>query len=139
MRTMPKFDQRFAGIRNLKIGMQLRIALCAILILVFLLGAVSWFQSDSLWQNTRKLYEHPLTVRRAIAELQVDILNMHGGMSDLIQASDEQKKEAIIREIDTWELNAFRQIEVIYKRYLGPRLDIDEVQKAFWQWLPFTS
>ncbi|MFH0996298.1 MAG: response regulator [Pseudomonadota bacterium] len=131
---MRKFEPGFAGIRNLKIGMQLRIALCAILILVFLLGAVSWFHSDSLWHNTRKLYEHPLTVRRAIGELQVDILNMHGGMNDLIQTAIEQQKDAIIREIDTWELNATRQLEVMYKSYLGPRLDIDDVQNALVRW-----
>ena len=47
MSTRSKFDHRFAGIRNLKIGMQLRIALSAILILLLLLGTVSWFQADS--------------------------------------------------------------------------------------------
>ena len=127
-------NQRVGGIRNLKIGMQLRIALSAILILVLLLGAVSWFQADSLWQNTKDLYDHPFAVRRAIGELEADALYIYRGMKDLLLVDSEQKIETILQEIDTYEANAARQIEVLYKSYLGPRPDIDEVQNALMQW-----
>lgn len=136
---MSKFDQGFTGIRNLKIGMQLRITLSAILVLVLLLGAVSWYQSDSLWQNTKDLYEHPFTVRVALSELQADILHIYMGMKDLILANSEHKIESIFREIDIYEVNATRQLEVLYKSYLGPRRDIDEVQNALAQWKTIRS
>ncbi len=139
MSTMSKFDQGFTGIRNLKIGIQLRIALSAILVLVLLLGAVSWYQSDSLWQNTKDLYEHPFTVRVALSELQADILHIYMGMKDLILANSEHKIESILREIDIYEVNATRQLEVLYKSYLGPRRDIDEVQSALAQWKTIRS
>ena len=139
MSAMSKFDQGFTGIRNLKIGIQLRIALSAILILVLFLGAVSWYQSDSLWQNTKDLYEHPFTVRIALSELQADILNIYMGMKDLILANSEHKIESILREIDIYEVNATRQLEVLYKSYLGPRRDIDEVQNALAQWKTIRS
>jgi CheY-like chemotaxis protein/CHASE3 domain sensor protein len=134
MSKRSNFDQRLTGIKNLKIGIQLRIALSAILILVLLLGAVSWFQSDSLWQITNDLYEHPLTTRRAIGELQADSLYIYRGMKDLILTNSEQTRETILREIDTYEASATRQLEVLYKSYLGPRQDINEVQNAFVQW-----
>jgi CheY-like chemotaxis protein/signal transduction histidine kinase len=134
MSTATKFDQGQLGLKNLKIGMQLRIALSAILLLVLLLGAVSWFQSDSLWQITNDLYEHPLTTRRAIGELQADSLYIYRGMKDLILANSEQTRETILREIDTYEASATRQLEVLYQSYLGPRQDIDEVQNVFVQW-----
>jgi hypothetical protein len=47
-------------LKDLKIGTQLRFGMGAILVFVALLGATAWFQADSLWQETKGLYEHPL-------------------------------------------------------------------------------
>jgi CheY-like chemotaxis protein/CHASE3 domain sensor protein len=134
MSSPSKFYQGFGGFRNLKIGMQLRIALSTILILVLLLGAVSWFQTDSLWLNTKDLYDHPFTVRKAIGELQADFLYIYKGMKDLILANSELEMEAILREIDAHEANSARRFDVLYQSYLGPRQDIDEVRNALTQW-----
>ncbi|MCX6690640.1 MAG: hypothetical protein NTW33_00980 [Methanoregula sp.] len=64
-------------LRDLNIGTQLAIGLGIIIALVILLGVVAYVQEESLWQETKGLYEHPLQVRRAIGDLDVDILTMH--------------------------------------------------------------
>jgi signal transduction histidine kinase/DNA-binding response OmpR family regulator/HAMP domain-containing protein len=121
-------------LRDLKIGTQLRIGMGAILLLTALLGATAWFQADSLWQETRNLYEHPLKVQRAIGEIRVNFLTVNRGMRDLFLAGNDQEIQTVIQEIDTYEANAARQLEILYDRYLGPRVDIDHVHDAAVQW-----
>jgi len=121
-------------LKDVRIGMQLRIGLGAILLLVALLGVIAWFQSDTLWQETRNLYEHPLTVERAIGEIRADILSMHRGMKDLVLANNDPEREPVIQGMDIDEANAIRQFDILYDRYLGPRRDVDEAYNGFIQW-----
>ena len=122
------------NLKDLKIGTQLRIGMGAILVFVALLGATAWFQAESLWQETKELYEHPITVRRAVDKLAIDILSMHRDMKDLALTENEQERQSVIQGIDTHEADAARQFDILYDRYLGPRSDIDHVRNAFVQW-----
>ncbi len=121
-------------IMDLKISTQMRIGLGAIFMFVLILGAASWFQADSLWQDTKKLYEHPLTVRRALGDIKADVLIMHKGMKDLVLAKNDSERQSIIQDIDSHEADAHDQFDVLYERYLGPRKDIDEAHEQLVQW-----
>ena len=121
-------------LKDIRIGVQLRIGLGAILFLVALLGAMAWIQADTLWQETQGLYEHPLMVRRALGEVNADILSMQGRMKDLVLADNDLERGSIIQALDIDEANAIRQFDILYDRYLGQRSDIDEVYHGFIQW-----
>lgn len=121
-------------LKDLKVGTQLRIGMGIILALVVILAATAWFEADSLWQETKGLYDHPLQVRRALDKLTIDILSMHRDMKDLILAENEQERQASIQDIDTWEADAARRFDILYDRYLGPKSDIDEAREAFVKW-----
>jgi len=121
-------------LKDLKIGTQLKIGTCAILVFVALLGVTAWFQANSLWQETKGLYDHPLQVRRALGELTFDILSMHREMKSLILSENEQERQFVIQGIDTHEAAAARQFDILYDIYLGPRRDIEEAHNAFVQW-----
>jgi signal transduction histidine kinase/CheY-like chemotaxis protein/HAMP domain-containing protein len=121
-------------LKDLKIGTQLGVGMGAVLLLTALLGAASWLQTDSLWQVTENLYEHPLTVRRAIGEIQADFLAILAKMKDIVLAENDQEIQTFIQDIDTYEANASRQLEVLYGRYLGPRMDIDHIHNGSVQW-----
>ena len=108
-------------LKDLKISSQLRIGMGAILVFVTLLGATAWFQADSLWQETKGLYQHPLQVRIALDKLTIDIFSMHRDMDDLVLAENEQERQTVIQNIDTREADAFRQFDILYDRYLGDR------------------
>ena len=121
-------------IKNLKIRNQLALSLGAIYLAVGILGAMAWVDVDNLWRNTHGLYNHPLEVRRVVGDIKVDILAMHREMKDLPLLKDEQARQKTIQSIDAHEADAYRQFEVLYKSYLGPKEDIDEVYNAFVQW-----
>jgi len=118
----------------MKISRQLQFGLGIILVFVVLLGAVAWFDADSLWQQTKGLYEHPLQVRRAVGEIKANVLSMHRGMKDLVLADNVQEIQVILQSIDTTEANTYQQFDILYDRYLGPRSDIDDAIKAFVEW-----
>ncbi len=122
-------------LKDLKIGTQLKTGLGAVYALVVLLGGVAWHQSDSLWQQIKGLHDHPLQVSRAAREIKFDMALMSLGMKDLILAENEQERLAIIQGIDTYEADASGQFDILYKRYLGPRKDVDEVYNEFRQYV----
>jgi len=97
---------------------------------VIALGALAWVQTDKLWLQTKNLYDHPLTVRRAIGRLNVDILQIRIGMRGLPTAKNEQAIQATLQNIDFLDADAHRQIDILYERYLGNREDIDNIFNA---------
>jgi len=121
-------------LRDLKIRTQLRIGFGVILVFVAILGATAWFDADSLWQETKRLYEHPLQVRKAIDQLTNDILFIHRDMKDLTLSENEQEIQSVIQRIAISEAEATRQIDILYARYLGSRSDIEEVHNDFILW-----
>ena len=119
---------------NLKIGIQLKIAFGIIVFLIIVLGAISWQQADELAQQTKDLYEHPHTVRRALGELKADILSIHRSMKDLGLVENSQEVTLILQDIEKYKADALKQFEVLYDRYLGPRTDIDDTFSDFVDW-----
>lgn len=119
---------------NLKIGTQLKIGFGIIILLIAILGAISWNQAEKLAQQTTNLYNHPHTVRRALGELKADILSMHRGMKDLALIEDQSEITLILQDIEKYSANAFIQFDVLYDRYLGPRSDIDQAFNDFVKW-----
>ena len=119
---------------NLKIGTQLRLGLGLIAVLVLALGVLAWVQADLLWQQTKGLYEHPLTVRRALDKLTIDILFIQRHMKDLVLTEHEAERQPLIQGIDTYEADVFLQFNTLYDRYLGPQRDLDVARTDFIQW-----
>lgn len=119
---------------NLKIGTQLKVAFGIILFLIVVLGAISWQQANRLAQQTTELYEHPHTVRRALGELKADILSIHRDMKDIGLAKNSTEIEQALQDIEKYKANAFKQFDVLYDRYLGPRNDIENAYNSFVAW-----
>jgi methyl-accepting chemotaxis protein len=120
------------NLKDLKIGTQLLLGLGLIQALVLALGVVAWMQSDKLWLLTQGLYDHPLIVTRAVGEIQAQILAMHRNVKDICLV--ENGRESVIQDLDVREAAVQRQFSILYDRYLGPRKDIEELEKAFAQW-----
>ena len=121
-------------LHNLNIRTQLQLGLGANLLLVMVLGLVAWFQAEHLWQATQGLYEHPLLVRRALGEFKADILTMQRDMKDLLLTEDEAERRACLQSINSSEADAHRQLDRIFEAYLGPREDVELVQRALAEW-----
>jgi len=120
--------------KDMKIGMQLRLALGVLLILVVALGYTAWRQAETLWLQTHTIHNHPLAVRRAIGWLEADVVAIHRGMKDLFLAADMRETEAILRDIEVRKADIARQFEILRERYLGPREDIERLSDEYARW-----
>jgi PAS domain S-box-containing protein len=121
-------------ISDIKIGTQLKLGFGFIALLILILCGVAWQQTNEMAQETKDLYEHPLMVRRALGELKADVLSIHRGMKDLGLAVDPKERLAILQQMEVFKADAFKQIDVMYDRYLGPRSDVDKTHNDFIKW-----
>ena len=116
--------------KNISISTQLKLGFAVVIVLVAVLGVVSFFQADLIHQQTETMYDHPLTVRRAIGSITVDVFEMQTQMRVLPRANSEKDVDAILRQIDLYEADANTQVGVLYDRYLGPQTDLDSISAA---------
>lgn len=121
-------------LKDLKIDTKMRLGLGSILLLVMVLAFLARLQTNTLWFNTKELYDHPLQVRRALDTLTSDILAMRQDMTEVVRAESDQERLSLRQSIDIHEAGATRQFEILHGRYLGPQSDIDEAEQAFIQW-----
>jgi signal transduction histidine kinase/CheY-like chemotaxis protein/HAMP domain-containing protein len=119
---------------DLKIGTQLKLSFGIILILIAVLGLISWYQSDKIAEQTTDLYEHPLQVRTSVGALKADVLSMHRGMKDLALTINNDEFARILKDIEIYKANAFKQFEILNDRYLGPQKDLDDAYNDFVTW-----
>jgi signal transduction histidine kinase/HAMP domain-containing protein len=117
-------------LKDMRIGTQIKIGIGAILLLVAVLAALAWFQTDRLWRQTKVLYENPLEVRRAIGELKSDVLTIHWAMEELFARDTPRNMERILSLIKAREANARAQSEILFDRYSGDRTTVEVLFRA---------
>lgn len=121
-------------IRNIRIGTQLIIGFAAILFFVLVVGVVAYVQTNQLHHQTEKMYQHPLQVRRAIGELNNDILTMRLGMKDLMLATSDKEKQAALQMMELSNNNAEREFSIIKEKFLGSTKDVEDAYQAYLIW-----
>jgi signal transduction histidine kinase/DNA-binding response OmpR family regulator/CHASE3 domain sensor protein len=121
-------------IKEQSVKRQLWLSLGAILLFVMLLGGMTLYFTETLWQNTSKLYDHPLTVRRAIADIETGVLRMHRSIKDIYLAPSEEEILAQMRLIEANQALINQQIEILNQRYLGPKSDVEALQRYLAEW-----
>ncbi len=121
-------------LKDLNIGTQLRLSFGIILLLVLTLGAVAWVETDRIWDQFKGLYDHPLTVRGALDRLSTAILSIDRNEKAWLLATSDSERASILQDIDAKEAAAFRQLDILYDRFLGPRSDVEDVRDQLAQW-----
>ena len=69
--------------RNLSISKQIIIWMSAILFIIVGLAVYALVSMEGMWFNTSEMYDHPLTVRRAVGIIEVNVLLIHRDMRQL--------------------------------------------------------
>ena len=123
-------------LKNIKMSRQLNVSLGIILFLVMLLGGISLFYLNSLWQSSRDLYEHPVISQQAISSIQSDVLNIRLEMNGMILENNIKGIQDQVTAINSYEADAYQQLNSLYTSYLGPQSDIDNVYSALEEYKP---
>lgn len=123
-------------LRDIKISRQINFGLLMIFLLLLVFGVSSIYNSNKLWQNTKSLYDNPLTVQRAIGAIESDVLNIRILMKEIVLSEGKTDIENNISHIDEYEKDINKQINILYDRYLGPKTDIELTSSAIMHWKP---
>ncbi len=121
-------------IKNLKIGTQLIIAFSIIILVVITLGVVVRLQAERMANQTTDLFNHPFTVRRALGELKANVLSIHRSLKDMELSMSKDELEKNLQDIEKNKTSAFKQLDVLKERYLGPQSDIESAYNNFMEW-----
>ncbi|MDA3853495.1 MAG: response regulator [Bacteroidales bacterium] len=121
-------------LKDLKIGTQLKMGFGIIFLLIFMLSAISWHQTNKIANQVSVMYNHPLKVRRALGELKSEILYMRVGMKNVSMAEDDEELVSLLQVIEKHKANAFAQFKVMSTLYLGPPEDIEVIHNDFLVW-----
>lgn len=122
-------------LEDLRIGTQMKMGFGIIVLLIMILGAISWQQTDKIAQHTLDMYNHPFTVRIALGQLKADILGMRLEYRDFLLADDDKDRQTALANTHFFESDAEQQFQVLSEQYLGPKSDIDEARNAFLRWV----
>ena len=124
-------------LKNLKIRTGLLIGFCAVLLLLIILGSISFMQTERMWQDTDHLYKHPFTVNIAVREIQTKIMAIHRSIKDIIISKTPMEIDKNLNKINMNEAEISKLFDTIYERYLGKKQDVDNASNAFKEWALF--
>ena len=119
---------------DLKISTQLTTGFGAMVLLVAVLGYISYEQTNKIARQAELMYKHPLRVKTALGEFKYNITAIHRDMKDLFLPDAESRMPTILNNMELHKSSAFNQIDILYTWYLGPRSDIDTLNQKFIIW-----
>lgn len=122
------------NLKNFSIGNQLFLAFSTIIAAIIFLSVVSYNQGIILHQQTDNLYNHPLAVRSAIAEVETGVAKMRLATRDLMLASNRDEQNKAILDGLKAEQNVEQNFKEIYNAYLGPKADVDNAYNSYKIW-----
>lgn len=122
-------------LQDLKIGTQMKLGFGIIVLLIVILGAISWQQTNKMEQHTIDMYNHPFTVRKALGSLNADILQMRLEFRNLLLVHNNKDREIALANSQFYETDVERQFQILEDQYLGPKSDIADARKAFVRWV----
>lgn len=120
--------------RDIKISTRLIGGFALMLVLVVMLGVVSYRQADLISGQTKTMYNELLQVRGAIGRLDADILQMRLGTRDLMLATTDREKQKAMENIEMAAYDAKKQFETLDSKYPGPKSDVAAAESAFQVW-----
>ena len=121
-------------INDVSIGKLLKIGFAILMLFVVVLGAIAYYQTDQIHRQTEIIYNHPFQVRRAIGSIKANVLMIHRDMKNLFIALDDKEISQDLSQIENWKYDVFKNIDILYSQYLGPKSDIDSLKNAFIVW-----
>jgi signal transduction histidine kinase/CheY-like chemotaxis protein/HAMP domain-containing protein len=119
------------NLKNIKISTQLKSGFTVLLLFVIFLGVYFYYENTNAIKQVKLLYEHPITVRKAIGDFQADILSLHRDLKDLSFTKKDNELMVELNWIKWWRSEALIHLNIIGTQYLGPKSDVDSLRKAY--------
>jgi len=123
-------------LEKISLNQKLSFGVGGILMIVILLGAFSLNRMMKLSQLTVDMYEHPLTVSKALLKIESDINAMHRSMKDVAIAETNDSRAATIGLVTEYEQTVYKSLSIVSENFLGNSTSIQHTSELFSEWKP---
>lgn len=113
---------------------RIKLVFALIVLLLIVQGVLSLNYLDKITTQAENLYKHPYAVSNAARNININLVSMHRYMKDVALAENEDKIRIASNLVDLHEQQVFENFNLIFRRYLGKRSDIEKAYKAFTDW-----
>lgn len=117
-------------LKNLKIVSQLNFTRVVIFVFVFILGIFNYFTISGLIKNSEELRYHPTVTQGALSSIKEDILSKRLLIKEIVFTDNETVVEVLKESIDTYDVDAMKQLNILDTSYLGPKSDLEDLKNA---------
>lgn len=121
-------------LKKLKIGARLGFSFGVLLVMLLGLSIFAVIYLNQLSRYTADLYNHPFAVATAAERIDGNIVKMHRSMKDVALALNEQEIQAASNQVDLYEIEVYKDFEIIKEKFLGDKATIIETEKEFRSW-----
>ena len=125
--------------KKIPIRKRLNISFAIIIALSVLSSFLAYFQIKTISKSAAIIYEHPLQVSNAVKDVQINIYAIHRSMKDIPLSDNNTDIDSTENVIAQYNKNVHDAFSVIYRKYLGPKHDIDSAFNAFTAWEPIRN
>lgn len=119
---------------RLSIRNRLALGFGLFLIIIIAFSGIFMLQINRLSTVFRDFYTHPYTVSNRVQKIETDIIRMHRAMKDLAISESREEVFRFTDLVDELEDEVLNDFTIVYDRYLGDRIEIDEAYNTFIEW-----
>ncbi|MBC8193594.1 MAG: MCP four helix bundle domain-containing protein, partial [FCB group bacterium] len=110
---------------DLKPNSKFRIGVILIVTIVLFLGGIAIQQMNKLSQLTDDMYNHPLSVSKALLEIEANVIARQRSIEDAALSETPEALETALLMVAFHEQQIQKYYSVLYEKYLGERQQID--------------
>ena len=92
-----------------------------------------------LAEQTKLIYNHPLTVSNAVLRININIVKIHRSMKDVALAQNIVSIDMFVITVNSLEKEIFNDFQIIKDRYLGQDITHEDALNTFREWKPIRN
>lgn len=122
--------------RGLKLSRKLALGFMLILLLSTAVTMVGIVSMGRIASSTLDLYDHPYMVSTSVLAMKGNVIAIDREMKEIIRATNRDTILKYGEQINEFEQDILKSIELVYERFLGDHALIDAVLEAITDWKP---
>ncbi len=123
-------------LKRMSIGAFLGIAFGTLILLMGLVGFLSIYQIETLSEQHRMIYRHPLSVSHAVLWIKDGIILMQRSINDLVLAGRNKELAIAVSRLNELEQRIFTNLRLVENCFPGAPSIWKETQDLFRVWIP---
>ena len=117
-------------LKDSKISKQINISVILGACLVLAMGTLGYYINNNIAKNLTTFHDHPFATEVALSNINQDVLEMRLTMEEIVLLNNSKLVQQKLLKVENYNLDAKKNIKNLYESYLGPKSDVDNLDKS---------